>query len=379
MAVAAIVFLLCAGLASATAPPAGCTRNTDCGANTYDYCCVGALRRQFNGTTVSGLCIDSRWQECCVNTACSTHYQSCCNDTCCGSDSSCRVADTVEGARDTCSTIEHFDVRRGFLSIGFPVILCVGVLAAVLSAIVLIRLVRVRLTSIAVLLLLTALAIALFATCMLVSPVVLPMFFVAVAASVAIAALGAARRNQRPEVVVTVALTALLGAFLLMINPFASNSLLSSGPAYSTTGGEARGGVIGALMGYLAEHDMAVGAPSMAGAFSSCTDFYQGYWRRDPALYADSRMYDPIKGTQPFGLCSREYLTWQLFNALIVTGLLPVLGMLLVARLWEVRQVHDETEGKPDVVVVDTETPARTMHMTAVARNAVVPMEPVAQ
>lgn len=314
-----------------------CVQKIDCGVQAYEQCC------QYQQGNVSA-CIDTRYQKCCPNTHCFL-YASCCNNTCCSGRQSCFASETVEGSRDVCSALETMTPGQTFMSIIFPIILGVAALICYIFACLMIYIYKVRFTFPAMAVAAVSVVVFIVSFCLILSPHALQALFICAVAALALASLSATSDALAPTHILTVSVLATTVAFLLIINPLASNAVLSFSPNYPSVTADVaadrgQGGVLGSLLSALTPAAL-VAANSDDGAvgFTSCPSYYLGYWRRDPVLYTDTRIHDPAVHAEPYGLCGRSYLLWNAICATILAGALPVLVLALVARLLEVRGV----------------------------------------
>jgi len=258
---------------------------------------------------------------------------------------------------------------QSYVTIFFPMILAITSLIFFVFACMMLYLYKVRFTFPAVAVSAIAVVVFLLSFCLLLSPHALQALFICSVAALALASLAATSDPLAPTHVLVVSIVATAIAFLLLINPLASNSILSFSPQYAAAGSTAdvergQGGVVGSFLASLSPQSLR--AANLDGAvvgFTSCPAYYLGYWRRDPALYADVRIHDPTIYAEPYGLCGRSFLLWNAICATVLSGLVPLLVLALLARLLEVRGV---TAVFPAGVLA-TKVHPRARHETTIA------------
>ena len=311
-----------------------CNQNSDCGSASHDVCCAESKR-----------CIDNRIEKCCSSTWCKD-YQSCCGTVCCSKGFACtsrKTFTTADGEveNDYCSAVENFNTQRAYTAVGVPIILGVFAIVGYVLAFVMLLLHSVRFSLSAVLVIVFSLLLLLLAILVLVSQHVTAAMYLCFVAIIALLTLGATAEAHAATYIVGFSGLCTLVAFLMMIDPFTGNSLLGFNAAYpggSGSGTTAYGGVLVNTLTQLSPANLnSANNDDGSGSATSCPGFYHGYFRRDTGKYTDSDLYDPSVALQPYSICSAQYQTYIAIIVTTITGLLPLLFLSQILRLWEVR------------------------------------------
>lgn len=283
----------------------------------------------------TGTCIDTRYQICCNGVACRREFERCCNATCCNRFSgTCttgrkqaspgRAANNrdFQSPQDFCSTIEKLDEVRSFWIFILPTALLLATLGSLGFALVFANKAANRLFSfIEKLIIGISVVVILLGSVLYFSPAYKYGIFIVIVGVLSI--LTAAARVKWFNAFTTIAIVVLL---FYIINPFDGNNYLTFN-YLRLANGEADSKSHG-LFHLLTR--MYPRFASEGGMNNLCVQWYQGYFRYDPARYStlESNLANPT-----FAYCSRGFLTGLLIVSSINLVLLVALFILSIFGL----------------------------------------------